>query len=90
MGKGADATKHAPKRWDGKHATFPKFNLDMEGVATHFQLTYIMQTARAMFEKYNKLRETAKVTNSMAAFKTKWTEYTTAEDITMMTDVLQD
>eukprot|EP00961_Rhodomonas_salina_P032166 433704-Rhodomonas_salina.1 len=26
----------------------------------------------------------------MAAFKTKWTEYKTDEDITMMTDVLQD
>eukprot|EP00961_Rhodomonas_salina_P068802 923632-Rhodomonas_salina.1 len=49
-----------------------------------------METARAMFEKYNKLRETAKAMNTMAAFKTKWTEYKTDEDIMMMTDVLQD
>eukprot|EP00961_Rhodomonas_salina_P207163 2796158-Rhodomonas_salina.1 len=43
-----------------------------------------------MFEKYNKLRETAKATNTMAEFKTKWMEYKTDKDITMMTDVLQD
>eukprot|EP00961_Rhodomonas_salina_P130593 1758165-Rhodomonas_salina.1 len=49
-----------------------------------------METAQAMLEKYNKLRETAKATNTMAAFKTKWTEYKTDEDIMMMTDVLQD
>eukprot|EP00961_Rhodomonas_salina_P027592 372917-Rhodomonas_salina.1 len=64
----------------------------MQGVAAHFQLTYIimMETAQAMFETYNKLRETAKTTNSMAVFKTKWTEYKTAEDIMMMTYALQD
>eukprot|EP00961_Rhodomonas_salina_P217037 2932430-Rhodomonas_salina.1 len=90
MGKGTDSPKHEPKPWDCKHATFPNFNVDMQGVSSHLHLMYIMETARVMFDKYNTLSETAKATNRMALFKTKWSEYTMPEDIKMMTEILQD
>eukprot|EP00961_Rhodomonas_salina_P149525 2012953-Rhodomonas_salina.1 len=60
-----------------------------QGVSAHFGLSYMMESL-AMFDEYKDLREKAQATNNMATVKTKWTEDKTAEDITTMTDVLQD
>eukprot|EP00961_Rhodomonas_salina_P037332 501737-Rhodomonas_salina.1 len=93
MGKGADTAKHAPKRWDESESMLPfptstwtcKAWLHISNSHTSWKLLEQCSRRTTSYVRQPRLR-----TPWLCSRQSLWTEYKTAEDITMMTNVLQD
>eukprot|EP00961_Rhodomonas_salina_P272970 3688616-Rhodomonas_salina.1 len=55
--KGADGKKHELSQWDVKTATFPDHSTNMQKMMSSYNITFIIDTGRALFVKNNKKRE---------------------------------